>query len=126
MLSWAFLGTARTLIGFTEVFFSLAPVLLLLWWGLMEGVGVVLFEELVVLVMLVWLVVPVVPLPEVAGTVGGACVELEVALVALGVGMVLGLGVGVGAVLPVIVTVEWELDSQRDCAVQALLSQWVE
>ena len=124
MLSWAFLGTARTLIGFTEVFFSLAPVLLLLWWGLMEGV--VLFEELVVLVMLVWLVVPVVPLPEVAGTVGGACVELEVALVALGVGMVLGLGVGVGVVLPVIVTVEWELASQRDCAVQALFSQWVE
>ena len=52
----------------------------------MEGVGVVLFEELVVVVMLVWLVVPVVLMPEVLGTVVGACVELEAALVALGWG----------------------------------------
>ena len=126
MLSWAFFGTARALIGFAEVFFSLAPVLLLLWWGLMVGVGVVLFEELVVVVMQVWLVVPVVLMPEVAGTVGGACVELEAAMVALGVGMVLDLDVGMGTVLPVIVTVKWELESQRDCADQALFSQWVE
>ena len=69
-------------------------------------VGVVLLEESVVVVMLFRLAVPVVLLPEVAGAVGGACVELEVAMVALGVGMVLGLDVGMGTVLPVIVTVK--------------------
>ena len=110
--------------GFCRGFLVLAPVLLLLWWGLM--VGVVLFEELVVVVMLFWLAVPVVLLPEVVGAVGGACVQLEAAMVDLGVGMVLGLDVGIGTVLPVIVTVKWELESQRDCADQALFSQWVE
>ena len=94
--------------GFAEVFLSLAPVLLLLWWGLMVGVGVVLLEESVVVVMLFRLAVPVVLLPEVAGAVGGACVELEAAMGALGVGMVGGWDVGMGTVLPVIVTVELE------------------
>ena len=110
--------------GFAEVFLSLAPVLLLLWWGLM--VGVVLFEELVVVVMLFWLAVPVVLLPEVAGAVGGACVELEAAMGALGLGNGMVGYWDVGMVLPVIVTVKWELESQRDCADQALFSQWVE
>ena len=89
-------------------------------------VGVVLLEESVVVVMLFRLAVPVVLLPEVAGAVGGACVELEAAMGALGVGMVGYWDVGMGTVLPVIVTVKWELESQRDCADQALFSQWVE
>jgi hypothetical protein len=45
---------------------------------------------------------------------------------AFGVEMVGDWDVGMGTVLPVIVTVKWELESQRDCADQALFSQWVE
>ena len=65
-------------------------------------------------------------LPTVAGAVGEACMVLEAAVVALGVGVGGGLVVGVVAALPIIVTVMWELESQRDCADQALFSQWVE
>ena len=69
---------------------------------------------------------PVELLPTVAGAVGEACMVLEAAVVALGVGVGGGLVVGVVAALPIIVTVMWELESQRDCADQALFSQWVE
>ena len=63
---------------------------------------------------------PVELLPTVAGAVGEACMVLEAAVVALGVGVGGGLVVGVVAALPIIVTVMWELESQRDCADQAL------
>jgi hypothetical protein len=88
--------------------------------GVMEGVGVVLLAESVVVVMLFRLGDPLELLPTVAGAVGEACMVLEAAVVALGVGVGGGLVVGVVVALPVIVTVMGELASQGDCADQAL------
>ena len=104
--------------GLADALLSLAPVLLLFWLGLADGEGVVLLAESVVVV--IRLGGPGELLPTVAGAVGEACLVLEAAVVALGVGVGGGLVVGVVAALPIIVTVMWELESQRDCADQAL------